>query len=496
MRAFLPGAFVSVDDTSDAIVRRTIFEGCCGFEVLFSPDGRRVYVAGSDGLGIIDVAQKRRVVTIAIPYAYSTADMAISSDGATAYIALQPRFVPHRTIYRRVDVIDTRAQAVTAVIDDVGGSLAVSPDGGRLYATEHTRSVDDVEPPRTSVIDTRSLMRIGTIPAGGGAIGIAPNGSVRYLATSEGLAVVETDGNTLLRTLADVHPIAIAFTPDGRFAYVAEADGVSVIDTGTHTRAARLPASCCLADIAIDPEGRVAYAPNPIESAVLTIDVPTNTVLPPIASGATRVATGAVPRGCTAARPGDCDGDAAVTVAELMTGIAIALEATPPARCAAFDQDDDRRVSIDELYLAVDTALDPLPAYAGRIQFGIAEPARPADPLQSRLIVSVRTVDLYPCGGYRLEATVNVTNRDIHVDLGAVVPPSGPCLTAPSPATAELEVNLAYGIYYLVFRSQLSAADDVSLLRIELDHIEIAPYSRFFAAPDETTVPRGPTPPP
>jgi parallel beta-helix repeat protein len=54
---------------------------------------------------------------------------------------------------------------------------------------------------------------------------------------------------------------------------------------------------------------------------------------------------------------GDCDGDSRVTVAELVRAIRIALELDPLEGCASLDRDDDGRVGINEIVLAVGQAL-------------------------------------------------------------------------------------------------------------------------------------------
>lgn len=55
---------------------------------------------------------------------------------------------------------------------------------------------------------------------------------------------------------------------------------------------------------------------------------------------------------------GDCDGDGAVTINELITGVNIALGTTSVAQCTAFDTDGDGLVAINELIAAVARALD------------------------------------------------------------------------------------------------------------------------------------------
>ena len=56
--------------------------------------------------------------------------------------------------------------------------------------------------------------------------------------------------------------------------------------------------------------------------------------------------------------PGDCDGDDAVSVTDILAGVNIALGTAPMETCTAVDLNDDGSVSIDELIRLVQRALD------------------------------------------------------------------------------------------------------------------------------------------
>jgi len=60
--------------------------------------------------------------------------------------------------------------------------------------------------------------------------------------------------------------------------------------------------------------------------------------------------------------PGDCNGDGAVTVNELVTGVGIALGNNPLDACRAVDRNGSGDVSVDELVAAVASALAGCPA--------------------------------------------------------------------------------------------------------------------------------------
>ena len=63
------------------------------------------------------------------------------------------------------------------------------------------------------------------------------------------------------------------------------------------------------------------------------------------------------PAASAAALVGDCNGDGAVTVDELITGTAISLERRPVSACRSFDRNGDDAVGVDELVTGVNTAL-------------------------------------------------------------------------------------------------------------------------------------------
>jgi hypothetical protein len=58
---------------------------------------------------------------------------------------------------------------------------------------------------------------------------------------------------------------------------------------------------------------------------------------------------------------GDCDGNNAVAINELVVGVNVALDSMPATVCVRFDADDDGRVTIPELIQAVGNALSGCP---------------------------------------------------------------------------------------------------------------------------------------
>ena len=69
----------------------------------------------------------------------------------------------------------------------------------------------------------------------------------------------------------------------------------------------------------------------------------------------------ALPAAALSACPGDCDGDDAVGVDELIAGVRLSLAAAAARACAAVDADGDGSITISELMRAVAAALDGCP---------------------------------------------------------------------------------------------------------------------------------------
>ena len=84
---------------------------------------------------------------------------------------------------------------------------------------------------------------------------------------------------------------------------------------------------------------------------------PTATPLDPTATPTSTPSPTMGASGCT----GDCNGDGAVTVDELLIGVNITLGTLPLDACAAFDANHDTTVTVDELLAAVNLTLSGCP---------------------------------------------------------------------------------------------------------------------------------------
>lgn len=84
-----------------------------------------------------------------------------------------------------------------------------------------------------------------------------------------------------------------------------------------------------------------------------TAPLSTASATPSATASATSTATATIVPACV----GDCDRDQRVSVAELVTGVNIALDRASASVCTALDRDQDQRVTVAELVEAVSRAL-------------------------------------------------------------------------------------------------------------------------------------------
>jgi DNA-binding beta-propeller fold protein YncE len=174
-------------------------------------------------------------------------DIALSPDGRYAYVATS------RTNGAwAVKIVDTAANTVVKTIDDLANvvptSLAASPDSSRLYVADRNaaaiRVVDIAEgsPTRNRVVD--SLRLEGSLPVGYGtpaSIAISPNGSRLYaLMTDPAVLIVDPDTRMLAGTVSGGDSIAmfaagerIYVCADDRLGHTNVTAGVVILEADT-----------------------------------------------------------------------------------------------------------------------------------------------------------------------------------------------------------------------------------------------------------------------
>lgn len=311
------GGSVTLLRTSSNTVERTITLGRSCREVAILPDNRTAYVTNTqeDSVSVVDLDAGRLATTI--PVGRQPVGIAALPGGQSVLVA---EFGANA-----VEAIDTSLEAVTAVtplgVNFTRGALAIAVSAdGRRAAVSGVRivwvpSLD----PRTLALGRRVFL--GSEYARLDGVWMSPDGS-RALVI--GTAPGATTGS-LLRVALDTEQVLPS------------------------TRIGREPAA-----IAGSADGEVVYIANAGSNTV-------SVVRAPIGSLRNTVQVGEVPMGVAVAEvpqcPGDCDGNGAVIVTELMTAVRIALGVATSTACPAADPSQNGTVTIDEILAAVDAVL-------------------------------------------------------------------------------------------------------------------------------------------
>ena len=166
---------------------------------------------------------KAQTVTATIPVGTAPRGVAITPNGAYAYVANEEG--------NTVSVINTITNTVTATIPGFNSpfGVAVTPDGAHAYITNDVFNDGSV-----SVISTAMNTITATITGFNNptAVAVTPNGAYAYVANSGGnsVSVISTATNTVMATISTYFgpnifggasaPHDVAITPKGAYVYV------------------------------------------------------------------------------------------------------------------------------------------------------------------------------------------------------------------------------------------------------------------------------------
>ncbi len=264
--------------------------------VALSPDGRWAYVThgvplpqpGPGFLKTVDTASCSVVGTVqAAKFAGS---VAVSPDGARVYVA--------NLGTTELTVVDTAQGTARTLAGVEVEDLAVSPDGHRIWVTTDSDTLTELDAATGAVV----AVAVGLDFAMG--LAMSPDGSRVYVSdvVADALRVIDTASASLLATIpvgADADPFGVAVSPDGRRVFVANgrANTVSVIDAAAGAVVATVPDLFSPRGVAVTPDGRRVYVTDQGRDTVSVIDVERAVV-------ATTVQVGRNPIGVAVSRDG------------------------------------------------------------------------------------------------------------------------------------------------------------------------------------------------
>jgi DNA-binding beta-propeller fold protein YncE len=239
-----------------------------GFAAAISPDGRQVYTSfqsadGTSAVAVVDPSTNTLTDTIILPD--NPLVLAVSPDGGLLYASLESNRY-------RLAIIDVVARQLRQELPlgpnygyDAPLGLVLNGDGTYAYLAE-TRTGQIV------VADLHSgevVATIATSPiADPRGVSLTPDGATLFVAGSGALVAVDTVSNAVVASMSvDDFASGTRVTPDGRFVWVSvdKAQGVNhilVIDTQTYTVTDSIPLDVLdtyTAEIAFTPDGAFAY---------------------------------------------------------------------------------------------------------------------------------------------------------------------------------------------------------------------------------------------
>jgi len=284
---------VSVLDTATNTFVANIIVGSSARGMALSPDGSFAYVAmafsRSGNITVIDTATYTVVGYVLLPVRGGASDVALTQDGAFAYVTGDDR---------NVLVVDTTSRTLVGSIrlDNPEKTVAytfgvaVSPDGAFAYVTAGSY---------LWVIDTATyavVTRVEMDSRQDGKVAFTPDGAFAYVTSPFGagnVSVIDTQSHTVVALIpTGLSTQSVAITPDGAFAYVtawggAEPGKVLAIDTKSHSVVATIPMETQIpGGVKITSDGALAYVGySRYPGSFAVIDTASNTVVDIVPTG-------------------------------------------------------------------------------------------------------------------------------------------------------------------------------------------------------------------
>ncbi len=178
-----------------------------------NPDGRTVYAASGAGLVAIDVATGKATPIGTVSGAVAAEGLAVTPDGTTAVVSGSP--------YDQVTILDLRTGVVAANLPVASRprSVAIAPDGTRAYVLTGIDGVTVIDIVRRRQIATFPVACANFYGCGADSIAISPDGRRLYVTgpESDTLFVLDAATGAALDSIAvgpRPHHVVVVEPPD------------------------------------------------------------------------------------------------------------------------------------------------------------------------------------------------------------------------------------------------------------------------------------------
>jgi YVTN family beta-propeller protein len=228
---------VSVIDAVSNNVFKLVGVGFQPRDVVVLPNGNFAYVANSSqSVSVLETVGHTVVSTV--PLMRTPNRIAASPDGSRVYTT---------NTDGTVSVISTSSNSVIATIS-LGGppigppqGLTVARDGSRVYVADGSQGI--------AVIATASNSVIGRVAVSAASLALTPDGTRLYVPSPGGLTVLDAATLGVITVIPGIAGgVDVGITPDGQRAYVvrnqtltATFNSVTVVDIGTNSVATTIP---------------------------------------------------------------------------------------------------------------------------------------------------------------------------------------------------------------------------------------------------------------
>lgn len=237
---------ISVVSIDSGTAIATIPTGAGPSAVALSPDNARLYVTNEtdNTISVVDTTALavQETFTIHDPNSYvHPRSIGLTRDGTKLFVSFAGEY--------DIDVIDawTGQSLDTIYCDEGADSLAVSPDGSFLYASSggNSGALYQIDPQSDAILNTWHVYPTFVL-ATPGSIAVSPDGTRVYVGSADtmnvgwysaSMASIDTSSGDVLGYVAlDGAPSSLVAGADGRYVYAAIGgnDEISIVDTVTH----------------------------------------------------------------------------------------------------------------------------------------------------------------------------------------------------------------------------------------------------------------------